>query len=143
LKPQLLPITATAVTALALLSATSIPVLGTNDDLRNLAIGAAIILWLVWRAERNHRQASETRTELAQIRTEVDEIRRLSGIEDMLRKLGYGSAIPLPTPPGDIRPVPTDVDGETVLVGIDEHATLGTLLEFRRAMSDGDGRVAQ
>jgi hypothetical protein len=139
LRPQLLPTAATTTTTLALLSATPIPVVGTNDDVRNLAIGAAICLWFAFTIARATGQVQQ---HLGDVRAEVDEIRRHTHIERLLQDAGAGSALTLPTPHGDIHPVPVEVDGATVLAGVDEHATLGTVLEFRRAMADDD-RAAQ
>lgn len=149
LKHQLLPITAIATTTLALLCVTPLPVVGTNDDVRNLAIGASITLWLVIRADRNHRKASETQhrldavhTHLDAVSTQVEEIRQHTNIEKLLVDAGVGSTLTLPTPHGDIRSIPADVDGETVLAGVDESAHLADVIDLRRAMA-GDGRAAQ
>lgn len=140
MKPQLLPIAAIAATVLALLSATSIQTLGTNDDLRNLAIGAAIVLWIAHIA----RQATnQVHRHLAEARADVDQVRRLQKIEGLLQDAGAGTALTLPTPHGDIRTVPADVDGETVLVGIDESTHLADVIDLRRALANGNGRAAQ
>lgn len=140
MKPQLLPIAAIAVTALALLSATPIPAIGTSDDLRNLTIGAAIILWFALIA----RQATnQVHRHLAEARADVDQVRRLQKVEGLLQDAGAGTPFTLPTPHGDIRTIPADIDGETVLVGVDESTHLADVIDLRRAIANGDGRAAQ
>jgi hypothetical protein len=142
LKHLLLPTGAIAASTIAVLGATPIPVIGGASALLDLSVGASVILWIATLAERNHQQASEARTEIAEVRAEVDEIRRHTKIERLLVDAGAGSALTLPKPHGDIRPIPTDIDGETVLVGVDKSADLADVIDLRRAMADHD-RAAQ
>lgn len=139
LTPQLLPITAIAVTILALLSATSIPAIGTSDDLRNLTIGAGIVLWFAYIARE---ATNQVHRHLAEARADVDQVRRLQKVEGLLKDAGAGT-VALPTPHGDIRTIPADIDGETVLVGCDESTHLADVIDLRRAIANGDGRAAQ
>ena len=143
MKPQLLPIAATVTTTLALLSITPLPILGTSNDIRNLAIGASVTLWLTWRADRNHQRACQTIADIDAVRAQVEEIRQHTHIEQLLEKAGAGSTFTLPTPRGDVRAVPTDIDGETVLVGVDNSAHLANVIDLRHALSGGDDRAAQ
>jgi hypothetical protein len=117
------------------------PIIGGNADLGRLAVGASVILWVAALADRNHRQISEARAELADARTEVDRYREYTETDKLMRDAGQGTPPALPTPRGDIRPIPVDVDGQTILVGVDESATLASVLEFRRALAD-DGEAA-
>jgi hypothetical protein len=136
---HLLPATAIAASTLALLSATPIPVIGTNDDLRNLAIGAAIVCWFAIIAAM---ATAKLQQHLDTLQGEVDEVRRLAKIARMLEEAGAGNAFTLPTPQGDIRPIPTKVDGRTVVVGVDESTDLADVIELRRAVSAGDDKAA-
>jgi hypothetical protein len=140
LKPQPLPIAAITATTLALFSATSIPVLGTNDDLRNLTIGTAIVCWI---AHIAHTATNQIHRHLAEARADVDQIRRLQKIEGLLQEAGAGSELTLPTPHGDIHPIPADIDGETILVGVDESTHLADVINLRHAMAGSEDRAAK
>jgi hypothetical protein len=137
LRPQLL-VGAIAATTIAIFTATPTPVIGGNEDLARLAVGASIILWLAAISDRNHREISAARAELADARSEVDRYREYTETDKLMRDAGQGTPPALPTPRGDIRPIPFVVDGETILVGVDESATLASVSEFRRALTDDD-----
>lgn len=138
---------AIAATTLAICTATSIPVIGTNDDISRLAVGLTSVLWVVWyvdrRAGRNGRDIAATRADLTDVHAEVDEIRSHTHIEQMLKDAGQGSNRPtLPTPVGDVHTVATNIDGHTVLAGVDECAELAEVIDLQHAMSRSNGQAA-
>jgi hypothetical protein len=137
LKQQLLPISATTTTTIALCA-----FIWHRLDILILAVATSAVLWIgLWMTTL----ANRIQNGVGRTRADVREGWRLTNLGKLLDDAGRpieDDSLTLPTPCGDIRPLPIDVDGETVLVGVDESAPMGTVLEFRRALANDD-RAAQ
>lgn len=127
LKQQLFGAAITA-TTIAVLGATPAPTIGGNDDIQRLAIGAAIVLWCAWVADRIARRHHDA------TREEVSIVRDLTEAGGLLREAGGGQPLALPQPHGRIRAVPADIDGTRALVGVDEATELAPVVELAAAI---------
>lgn len=140
---HLLPTGAITASTIAVLGATPAPVIGHNREIMNLAIGASVILWLgLWMvklADRINNGVGETRAD-------VREGWKFTGIGKLLEEAGQpigGTELTLPTPRGKVRAVATEIDGETILAGIDMSAHLADVVDLQAAIADRDDRAVQ
>lgn len=137
---------AVTISITAVLSVATAPLIGDHAGVQILLVGASVVVWVAWIGERlsqqRHRESIETRLELVEARLEladarrqINRLREYSEVGSLLRAVGGDRTIALPTPHGTVRAEATKVDGEDVLVGVDEDADLAPPVELRRVLN--------
>jgi hypothetical protein len=149
MRKHLLSTGAATASTIAILSATPAPGIGHNRDILILAATAAAVLWIgLWMnclADRIQNGVGETRTDVHEYREEVNEYARHTGVAKLLKAAGRpidGEPLTLPTPQGSIRPIATEIDGDTILVGVDAATHLADIIDLQTAIADRDGEAA-